>query len=85
MRRVPRSLAAADGEPGEIDQLRELGAIRVEESGRDSPFALIVRGERIVHIADLREIGASHGHVCSQGAGLGVQGQFSGRWFGSKV
>ena len=35
---------------------------------------------------DLREvIGASHGHVCSQGAGLGVHGQFSGRWCGSKV
>ena len=27
----------------------------------------------------------SHGHVRSQGSGLRVHGQFSGRWFGSKV
>ena len=29
--------------------------------------------------------GRSHGHVRGQGSGLGVHGQFSGRWFGSKV
>ena len=29
--------------------------------------------------------GRSHGHVRSQGSRLGVHGQFSGRWFGSKV
>ena len=29
--------------------------------------------------------GRSHGHVRSQGSGLGVHGQFSGRCFGSKV
>jgi transposase len=27
----------------------------------------------------------SHGHVRGQGSGLGVEGQFFGRWFGSKV
>jgi hypothetical protein len=29
--------------------------------------------------------GRSHGHVCSQGAGLRVHGQFSGGYFESKV
>ena len=29
--------------------------------------------------------GRSHGHVRGQGSGLGVHGQFSSRWFGSKV
>jgi hypothetical protein len=32
-----------------------------------------------------RSNGRSHGHVCSQGAGLRVHGQFSGGYFESKV
>jgi glycine/D-amino acid oxidase-like deaminating enzyme len=35
--------------------------------------------------ARLSENGRSHGHVRSQGSGLGVHGQFSGRCFEPKV
>ncbi|HEV8679846.1 MAG TPA: GAF domain-containing protein, partial [Stellaceae bacterium] len=48
-------LAAADGEPDQIARLRELGPIQLGDARSGGPFALIARGERVVHIADLRE------------------------------
>jgi len=39
----------------------------------------------IVLTPNLSTYDLSHGHVCSQGAGLRVHGQLSGRCFESKV
>src|SRR5205823_4934675 len=45
-------LVAAHGDPDAVKRLRELGPIHVQVGGVFEP---ILRGERVVHIADVRE------------------------------
>jgi hypothetical protein len=61
-------------------QLRRVGNTGLHETLGEEPL----RG-RTQQLDRFHRNGCSHGHVCSQGAGLRVHGQFSGGYFESKV